>query len=121
MATTSESGRSSSKTRRGRGTGLSAETILDIVESLGVVDLVTARLRARLEQADMDELLDDLRDYVRRNPEVLVVALAAITVAAGLIVYLDARRDDRAREDEEEVTPRVAASRATPPRSRRSQ
>lgn len=120
MATTSESGRSS-KTRRGRGTGLTAETILDIVESLGVVDLVTARLRTRLEQADMDELLDDLRDYVRRNPEVLVVALAAITVAAGLIVYLDARRDDREREEEDEVTPRVAASRATAPRSRRSQ
>lgn len=123
MATTStESGRGNGKSRiRPRNTALTTETILDIIESLGVVDLITSRLRTRLEQADFDDVLADVRRYVRRNPEVLVVALAAITVSAGLIVYLDSRREDRWSDDEDEISPRIAASRATAPRSRRAQ
>lgn len=78
---------------------------------------------------DIDELFDELGDYVRRNPEVLVVALATITVSAGLIVYLNARRDNNFDRDEleeererpERATPRVAASRVTAPRPRRTQ
>ena len=122
MATsTSETGHS----RSGRGrSAVTTETILDLVERLGLIDLVTSRVRARLEEVDVDELFDELGDYVRRNPEVLVVALATITVSAGLIVYLNARRDGesggRNRDrDEEEAIPRVAAARATAPRSRR--
>ena len=118
---TIDSGRGNGKSRsRSRNTALTTETILDIIESLGVVDLITSRLRAKLEQADFDDVLDDVRRYVRRNPEVLVVALAAITVSAGLIVYLDSRHEHRWDEDEEEITPSIAAHRATAPRSRRT-
>jgi hypothetical protein len=127
MATATESSRSSGRTGRSRtraGAAVTTDTILDIIERLGLIDLVTAQVRTRLEQADVDEIFADVRDYVRRNPEVLVVALAAITVSAGLIVYLDSRHEDRYGRDEEEeerITPRVAASRATAPRSRRAQ
>jgi hypothetical protein len=126
MATrTAESG-------RGSRHAINTETILDIVQRLGLVDILTARLRQRIEDVDVDELFDELGKYVRRNPEVLVVALAAITVSAGLVVYLNGRRDvmDWDEEDEEfEVeeprprpapAPRVAANRATAPRARRS-
>lgn len=121
MATgSSDVGRGS---RGGRGrSAVTTETILDIVEKLGLIDLITSRLRARLEEVDVDELVDELGEYVRRNPEVLVVALATITVSAGLIVYLNSRRDDDRDSDrgrDEEATPRVAAARATAPRSRR--
>ena len=113
---------SSRSSGRGRST-MTTDTILDLVERLGLIDLVTSRVRARLEEVDIDELFDELGDYVRRNPEVLVVALATITVSAGLIVYLNTRRDsesDRKRgRDDEEATPRVAAARVTAPRSRR--
>ena len=118
-----EQGRSSSSSSsgtsgRGRSTAMTTDTILDIVERLGLIDLVTSRVRARLEEVDIDELFDELGDYVRRNPEVLVVALATITVSAGLIVYLNSRRFEDRDERDDEVTPRVAASRATAPRSR---
>ena len=127
MATNTESsraGRTAGRAARA-GAAVTTETILDLVERLGLIDLVTARLRARLEEVDVDELFDELGDYVRRNPEVLVVALATITVSAGLIVYLNARRDNvvHFEDDDEEETPvrapRVAANRATAPRSRR--
>jgi hypothetical protein len=51
-----------------------------------ILDLVVSRVRTRLEDVDFDEILDELGDYVRHNPEVLLVALATITVSAGLIV-----------------------------------
>ena len=126
MATASESGRGERRSgRRSGGAAVTTETILDIVERLGLIDLITARLRARLEEVDIDELFDELGDYVKRNPEVLVVALATITVSAGLIVYLNNRRDssfDRNHSDEEEQErpARVAASRATAPKPRRA-
>ena len=126
MAINPESSRAGKTAGRARaGAAVTTETILDLVERLGLIDLVTARLRARLEEVDIDELFDELGDYVRRNPEVLVVALATITVSAGLIVYLNARRDNVVHfedNDDEETpvrAPRVAANRATAPRSRR--
>jgi hypothetical protein len=69
------------------------ETIVDLVSRLGLVDIVVGRLKAKLEETDVDELFDDLTDYMRRNPEVLVASLGAITVATALVVFLNNRRE----------------------------
>lgn len=126
MATTTESARNTRTTTghtRSGGAAMTTDAILDLVQRLGLVDLVTSRVRQRIEEVDIDELFDELGMYVRRNPEVLVVALAAITVSAGLIVYLNGRREDFLDEDGEEQAAsrpvRVAANRATAPRARR--
>jgi hypothetical protein len=79
----------------GRGAaaaGLSTAAILDIVERLGLVDLIVDRLKQRLEDVDIDQVIDDIADYLKKNPEVLVVSLGAITIAAGALVYLNRRR-----------------------------
>src|SRR4051812_12637401 len=78
----SSSSSSSSSSRRGKG--MSTETIIDIVERLGVVDLVIERLRGRIQEMDTDEMMDEVTGYLKRNPEVLVVALGTITIAAGV-------------------------------------
>jgi hypothetical protein len=86
---------------------VSTENIVDLIERLGLVDIVVNRLRARLETVEVDELIDEIGDYLRRNPEVLVVTMAAITVSAGLIVYLNNnRRDDDDDDDERFTRPR---------------
>lgn len=69
------------------------ETLVDLVERLGIVDLIVGRIKARIEETDIDELFDEVTDYMRRNPEVLVVSLGAITVATGLLVFLNSRRE----------------------------
>jgi hypothetical protein len=110
---------------------VSTENIVDLIERLGLVDIVVNRLRARLETVEVDELIDDIGDYLRRNPEVLVVTMAAITVSAGLIVYLNASRrddDDDFDDDERYTRPRPVVKEpvresaprraATPPRRR---
>lgn len=74
------------------GGGAATDTLLDFVEKLGLVDLVVGQVKSRIEDTDVDELLDDATDYLRRNPEVLVVSLGAITVATGLLVWLNNRR-----------------------------
>jgi len=110
-----------------RGSGRAAvttETILDLVDRLGLLDLVVSRVRTRLEEVDFDEILDELGDYVRRNPEVLVIGLATITVSAGLIVYLNQRRDARLdfEKEIEEIVERErqpATPRPSTPRGRR--
>jgi hypothetical protein len=66
--------------------------ILDIVERLGLVDMLIDRVKQRLEEVDIDEILDELGDYLRRNPEVLVVCLGAVTIASGALVFLNRRR-----------------------------
>jgi hypothetical protein len=71
----------------------STDALIDLVERLGVVDLVLGRIKSRLEETDMDELFEEITDYMKRNPEVLVVSLASITVATGLVVWLNARRE----------------------------
>lgn len=72
---------------------ISADTLVEFVERLGVVDLITARLKSKLEETDIDELFEDATEYLKKNPEVLVVSLGAITVASGLLVWLNARRE----------------------------
>ena len=73
--------------------GLSTAAIVDIVERLGLVDMVVDRLKQRLEEVDIDDIVDDVADYLKRNPEVLVVSLGAVTIDAGALVYLNRRRD----------------------------
>jgi hypothetical protein len=67
------------------------------VERLGLVDIVLGRVKSRIEETDVDEVLEDVTDYLRRNPEVLVVSLGAVTIATGLLVWLNNRRE----QDEE--------------------
>ena len=74
-------------------TAAATDTIVDLVERLGLVDLFVGRIKARIEETDIDELFDEITDYLRRNPEVLVVSLGAITVATGLLVFLNNRRE----------------------------
>ncbi|MEO6487832.1 MAG: hypothetical protein ABIO78_07835 [Thermoanaerobaculia bacterium] len=42
-------------------------------------------------------MLDDVGDYLKKNPEVLVVSLGAVTIAAGALVYLNKRNESRSR------------------------
>ena len=95
MATKQHSGeaRSGAKRRSRSGSlGFSTATILDIVDRLGLVDLIVDRLKARLEELDIDQILDEMADYLKKNPEVLVVSLGAVTIAAGALVYLNRRK-----------------------------
>jgi hypothetical protein len=75
------------------GTAIGTEAMLDLVERLGLVDLVVGRVRSKIEETDLDELLEEVTDYLRRNPEVLVVSLGALTVATGLVVWMNMRRE----------------------------
>lgn len=93
-----------STSRSGGGTGArmlrnvvtsaaATETLIDLVDRLGLVDVLLGRVKARIEETDIDELLEEVTDYLRRNPEVLVVSLGAVTVATGLLVWLNKRRE----------------------------
>ena len=83
---------------------ISAEALIDLVEKLGLKDILVSRLRARIEDADIDGLIDDGIAYLRRNPEALVILLGAITVATGAIAFLDQRRSAN-NMSFEEMTP----------------
>ncbi|HEX2120383.1 MAG TPA: hypothetical protein VHL59_01970 [Thermoanaerobaculia bacterium] len=69
------------------------ETLIDLVDRLGLVDVVLGRVKSRIEETDLDELFDEVADYLKRNPEVLVVSLGALTVATGMLVFLNSRRE----------------------------
>jgi hypothetical protein len=92
MATKKKSS-GSSTLRNAVTTGAATDTIVDLVTRLGLVDIVVGRLKAKIEETDIDDLFDEATDYLRRNPEVLVVSLGAITVTAGLLVFLNNRRE----------------------------
>ncbi|MDQ3280008.1 MAG: hypothetical protein M3Q69_01195 [Acidobacteriota bacterium] len=70
-----------------------ADGLLDIIERLGLVDVVLGRVKSRIAETDVDEVLEDVTEYLRRNPEVLVVSLGAVTIATGLLVWLNNRRE----------------------------
>lgn len=70
-----------------------ADALLDLVQKLGLVDLVVGRLKSKFEETDIDELFEEVGDYLKRNPEVLVVGLGALTLASGLLVWLNSRRE----------------------------
>ena len=96
------------------------EAIIDLVQRLGLVDLAVDRVRARLAEADVDEIFDEIGDYVRRNPEAIVVALGAITIASGVLVYLsrNQERDFTRRGEDIEIEVPRHRERETPARSR---
>ncbi len=90
---TAKKKKSSTALRNVVGGSVGAETLIDLVEKLGLVDIVVGRIKSRLEETDLDELLEEVTDYMKRNPEVLVVSLGALTVATGLVVFLNSRRE----------------------------
>lgn len=71
----------------------SADSLLELANRLGLADLVIGQVKAKIEGTDVDDVLDEVTDYLRRNPEVLVVALGAVTIATGLVVWLNNRRE----------------------------
>lgn len=75
------------------GSSAATDTLIDLVERLGLVDVLVGRVKSRIEETDLDELMDEATNYLRRNPEVLVVSLGAVTVATGLLVWLNTRRE----------------------------
>lgn len=91
------------------GGAVSPEALLDLVTKLGLADIVLRQVRTRIESADMDELFDEVVAYMRRNPEVLVVSLGAVTVATGLVVWLQKQKEwdgaERRRERVAETHP----------------
>jgi hypothetical protein len=84
---------SGSSLRNVVASSVTTDGLIDLVERLGVVDLVIGRMKAKIEETDVDDLFDEVGDYLKRNPEVLVVSLGAITVATGMLVWLNSRRE----------------------------
>jgi len=84
---------SSSGSSKSLASSLSTAGMLDIVDRLGLVDLAVGQVKSRLEDVDVDEVVDEVGDYLKRNPEVLVVSLGAVTIAAGALVYLSKRNE----------------------------
>ncbi len=127
----------SSGGRTGRSLGktvasaVNTDTLIDLVQRLGLIDMVIDKMRARIEEADIDEFLDDAGKYIRKNPEAVVVGLGAATLAAGVLVFLHSREQARGhemrmREDREEPifaereTRESRETRETPSRGRAS-
>jgi hypothetical protein len=81
------------------------------VQRLGVVDIVVNNLRSRIAATDVDALMEDATDYLRRNPEMIVVGLGTLTLAAAAVVFLTDRSEEVARPVARMVTrPRAARS-----------
>lgn len=67
--------------------------MVDLFNRLGLMDIAIKRAKSQLERADLDDLFDAVIAYFRRNPEVLVVSLGALTVASAIAVFLNNRRE----------------------------
>jgi hypothetical protein len=120
MATRKKTGGGAHALRNVVTTAAATETIIDLVSRLGLVDIVVGRMKAKLEETDIDELFDEVADYLKRNPEVLVVSLGALTVATGMLVWLNSRREwdgSERRGRDEEDRPRASASAGRPRRA----
>lgn len=124
MATKKKSSGSSSSLRNVVTSSAATETIVDLVSRLGLVDIVVGRLKSKIEETDIDELFDEVTDYLRRNPEVLVVSLGAITVATGLLVFLNNRREwdgeERRNTNNDDDYEKPARTSSSPGRVRKS-
>ncbi|MCU1348424.1 MAG: hypothetical protein JWO56_1454 [Acidobacteria bacterium] len=77
-----------------------ASTAADLIQRLGLIDLIIPTIRARVQKIDADTIVDDAVEYLRRNPEILVVLFGSLTVTTGLIVYLVRRAEEEEREAE---------------------
>lgn len=129
MATRKKSGGGGHTLRNVVTTAAATETIIDLVSRLGLVDIVVGRLKSKLEETDIDGLFDEVADYLKRNPEVLVVSLGAVTVATGMLVWLNSRKEWDGTErrgtgssandddDDDDDTPRARTSTARVRRS----
>jgi hypothetical protein len=93
----------------------------NLIDRLGLMDLVIPAVRSRLKKIDTEALIDDVFDYVQRNPEILVVIFGSLTITSGLIVYLvrkaeeeerEERERERRREREEGDRPRSSSSKS---------
>ena len=89
----SNRGGGASALRNAVASAASTDALLDLVERLGLVDMIMGRIKARLEETDIDELFEEITDYMKRNPEVLVATMASVTLATGLVVWLNNRRE----------------------------
>ena len=129
MATNSSAQGKRSGTGRSSGSGfkkaasaMSAETILDLVERLGLVDVVLGKVKSRIEETALDDLVDEIGRYMRRNPEVIVFVLGAATLVAGAIVFVgrEIAEDNDDDWDEDEVEEETVHVTAAPGRVRAS-
>jgi hypothetical protein len=98
----------------------SADSLLDLANRLGLADLVIGQVKAKIEGLDTDDMLDEVTEYLRRNPEVLVVTLGAVTIATGLVVWLNNRREWDGDERRNTPTPSPRAVSSTSGRARRT-
>jgi hypothetical protein len=98
----------------------SADSLLDLANRLGLADLVIGQVKAKIEGLDTDDVLDEVTEYLRRNPEVLVVTLGAVTIATGLVVWLNNRREWDGDERRTSPTPAPRPVSSSPGRVRRA-
>ena len=97
------------------GSALGNDALVDLVERLGLVDMVLDRVKSKFEETEIDDLFEEVTAYLKRNPEVLVVSLGALTVATGLLVYLNNQRewDGTERRRTASATARTPAAAST--------
>jgi hypothetical protein len=86
-------GRGPSPRPRGVAAATATEGLLGLAQKIGLAEILTSQIKGKIEEQDFDELVDDAREYLSRNPEVLVISLGALTIATGIVVWLQQRRD----------------------------
>ena len=88
-----KSGRGPSPRPRGVAAAAATEGLLGLAQKIGLAEILTNQIKGRIEEQDFDELVDDAKEYLSRNPEVLVISLGALTIATGIVVWLQQRRE----------------------------
>lgn len=73
----------------------------NLIDKLGLMDLILPAVRSRLKRIDTEAVIDDVFEYVQRNPEILVVIFGSLTITSGLIVYLVRRAEEEERQQRE--------------------
>ena len=96
-----------------------ASSAADLIQRLGILDLIVPTIRSRVQKIDAEAVLDDAVEYLRRNPEILVVLFGSLTVTTGLIVYLVRKAEEEEREAQRRREER-SASRTSTAKSRTS-
>jgi len=101
-----------------------ANTAADLIQRLGLMDLIIPTIRSRVQKIDAEEILDDAIEYLQRNPELLVVIFGSLTITSGLIVYLVRRAEEEEREAqrrrEERSSSRPPATKSRSQKKRRT-
>ena len=94
-----------------------ATTATDLIQRLGLIDLIMPVIRSRVQKLDAEAVLDDAVEYLRKNPELLVVIFGSLTVTTGLIVYLVRRAEEEEREAERRRDERSSSRSGAKPRT----